>query len=385
MTPPYVKVAWNFLLLSPRLVKAILEISIERLFAGRARRLRGLTRADWLAHQLDLAPGRIASAKIEEAHTGTATRSRLEIEYSNAVEGASGPPSLFVKSTPGSFGATLFGVLFGLGGNEVSFYRRIRADLPVRAPQVVFAEGNSNHYVMLLEDLEGKGCDFQTLASRCSLENARSIVSTLARLHGHFWESPRFAADLAWVRRFETDRDYRLLDLVRQLSVPIAFEKYGSVLPDEIREVVPHLMDNYGRLEEKWAEGPRTLLHGDAHLGNMYFQAGEVGLLDWQVVQYGQGMRDVSYLLINSVEKDLRLAHQEELIRLYLAGLSDLGVELDFETAWRQYRLQSVYAWIAGVVTAPSNFQGEAVVAAGLSRASAAVLDLDAVDLIRKL
>ena len=366
-------------------MKAILEISIERLFAGRARRLRELTRTDWLAHQLDLAPGRIASAKIEEAHTGTATRSRLEIEYSNVVAGSSGPPSLFVKSTPGSFGATLFGVLFGLGGNEVSFYRRIRADLPVRAPQVVFAEGNSNHYVMLLEDLEGKGCDFQTLASRCSLENARSIVSTLARLHGHFWESPRFAADLAWVRRFETDRDYRLLDLVRQLSVPIAFEKYGSVLPDEIREVAPHLMDNYGRLEEKWAEGPRTLLHGDAHLGNMYFQAGEVGLLDWQVVQYGQGMRDVSYLLINSVEKDLRLAHQEELIRLYLAGLSDLGVELDFETAWRQYRLQSVYAWIAGVVTAPSNFQGEAVVAAGLSRASAAVLDLDAVDLIRKL
>ena len=61
------------------------------------------------------------------------------------------------------------------------------------------------------------------------------------------------------------------------------------------------------------------------------------------------------------------------------------GVELGFDTAWRQYRLQSVYAWIAGVVTAPSNFQDETVVVSGLTRACNAILDLDAVELIREL
>jgi len=187
------------------------------------------------------------------------------------------------------------------------------------------------------------------------------------------------------VRRHETDRDFRLLNLVRNLSVPIAVKKYGHILPDEILDVIPHLMKNYGRLEQAWAQEPRTLLHGDAHLGNMYFQQGEVGFLDWQVVQYGQGMRDISYLLINSVPEETRLAHQEDLIRHYLALLGEQGIALDFDTAWDQYRLQSVYAWIAGVVTAPSNFQGEAVVAAGLRRACAAILDLDALDLIRKL
>jgi hypothetical protein len=58
---------------------------------------------------------------------------------------------------------------------------------------------------------------------------------------------------------------------------------------------------------------------------------------------------------------------------------------LDFDTAWRQYRLQSVYAWIAGVVTAPSNFQEEKVVVSGLTRASKAIVDLDAISLIREL
>ena len=127
------------------------------------------------------------------------------------------------------------------------------------------------------------------------------------------------------------------------------------------------------------------MLHGDAHLGNMYFQDGRAGLLDWQVSQRGQGMRDISYFLINSLAEELRLAHQEKLIRHYLATLDELGVQLDFELAWWQYRLQSVYAWIAGVVTAPSNFQAESVVISGLSRSCKAILDLNAIELIREL
>ncbi len=39
------------------------------------------------------------------------------------------------------------------------------------------------------------------------------------------------------------------------------------------------------------------------------------------------------------MDEELRLAHQEELIRHYLATLRELGVSLDFDTAWRQYRL----------------------------------------------
>jgi len=400
MKTDWVSIARDTLLLLPRLLTASFRVLWQQLISGADRRLRGLSSIPWLAGQLGLEPERIRSARIEAVHAGTATRSRLGIDYSSAssvssapttssTPGAPGnghhPASLFIKSRPSDFASALFGVLFGLGGNEVRFYREIRQDVPVRTPGVHYARGNSNTYVMLLEDLAEEGCDFRTLASRCSAEDATRIVTGLARLHGAFWQSPRFAADLAWVRRHETDRDFRLLNLVRNLSVPIAVKKYGHILPDEILDVIPHLMKNYGRLEQAWAQEPRTLLHGDAHLGNMYFQQGEVGFLDWQVVQYGQGMRDISYLLINSVPEETRLAHQEDLIRHYLALLGEQGIALDFDTAWDQYRLQSVYAWIAGVVTAPSNFQGEAVVAAGLRRACAAILDLDALDLIRKL
>ncbi len=185
----------------------------------------------------------------------------------------------------------------------------------MKSPDVIYCEGNSNVYVMLLEDLTDKGCKFRDLASKCTFEDATSIVTTYASLHAAFWESERFNADLAWVKRFETDRNFRLLNLVRQLSVPISYKKYGHALTNRVLEVIPHLMDNYLLLERQWAQGPRTLLHGDAHLGNMYFQDGEAGLLDWQVTQFGQGMRDVSYFMVNSLPEAVRLAHQEELIK----------------------------------------------------------------------
>jgi len=385
MRPAYFAIARDFLLTLPRLLWASLQALLEQMTRKPPDRLQKFTSSAWLSRELGFDPKLLKSASLEQVHSGTATRSRLHIRYSADLAQAPGPASLFIKSRPPDFASALFGVLFDLGGNEVSFYRHIRRDSPVKSPEVYYCEGSSRNYVMLLEDLTNKGCSFRDLASRCSLEEARSVVTTLARLHARFWQSERFETDLAWVHCFETNRDHRLLNLVRQLSVPISFEKFGHVLPAAIREVAPHLMDNYPRLEEQWALEPRTLIHGDAHLGNMYFQDGQAGLLDWQVHQRGQGMRDVSYFLINSLATEFRVAHQEQLIRHYLATLGDLGVSLDFETAWRQYRLQSVYAWIAGVVTAPSNFQDERVVAAGLSRSCQAILDLDAIELIREL
>jgi hypothetical protein len=245
-------------------------------------------------------------------HLSDPRKTQLELPI---CKDAPGPTSLFIKSSPPDFGSALFGILFNLGGNELSFYKNIRRDVDVKSPDVIYCEGNSNVYVMLLEDLTDKGCKFRDLASKCTFEDATSIVTTYARLHAAFWESERFNADLAWVKRFETDRNFRLLNLVRQLSVPISYKKYGHALTNRVLEVIPHLMDNYLLLERQWAQGPRTLLHGDAHLGNMYFQDGEAGLLDWQVTQFGQGMRDVSYFMVNSLPEAVRLAHQEELIK----------------------------------------------------------------------
>ena len=139
-------------------------------------------------------------------------------------------------------------------------------------------------------------------------------------------------------------------------------------------------------LEALWTRPPLTLIHGDAHVGNLFFDGPEVGFLDWQVVQRGQGMRDVGYFLANSLAVETRREHDEALIRVYLAALAEAGVPpVPFSVAWEQYRLHALYAWIAAVVTAAAaTLQGEAIVRAGLERSSAAVMDLDSLGALRE-
>jgi hypothetical protein len=102
------------------------------------------------------------------------------------------------------------------------------------------------------------------------------------------------------------------------------------------------------------------------------------------VVQRGQGMRDVSYFLANSIPTELRRQHERDLIALYLATLGECGViPPAFAVAWEQHRAHVWYAFIGAAVTAAAaTLQSEAIVRAGLSRSATAVLDLDSAALL---
>jgi aminoglycoside phosphotransferase (APT) family kinase protein len=153
------------------------------------------------------------------------------------------------------------------------------------------------------------------------------------------------------------------------------------VVPPALRAAAGRIVAARPRLEGAWARGPHTLLHGDAHVGNMYLLPDAVGLLDWQVVQCGQGMRDVTYFLVTSVPTAVRRAHERALIGAYLATLRTQGVDAPAaDEAWAQYRLHALYAWIATLVTtAAATLQADHIARAGLARASAAVTDLESV------
>ena len=131
MKTAYHSILRDILLLVPRLLVASFRVLGEQVLSGAARRLRKLSSVPWLAAQLQLDPGLIKAARVEAVHTGTATRSRLLIDYADSAAAEGRPGSLFIKSRPPAFGSALFGVLFGLGGNEVRFYREIRRDVPV--------------------------------------------------------------------------------------------------------------------------------------------------------------------------------------------------------------------------------------------------------------
>jgi aminoglycoside phosphotransferase (APT) family kinase protein len=154
-----------------------------------------------------------------------------------------------------------------------------------------------------------------------------------------------------------------------------------------VRRLTPGVVRGRERLEAAWARGPLTVVHGDAHLGNTYRDGERVGLLDWQVVQQAQAMRDVTYFLCNSVPTDLRRAHERALIDRHRTTLGEYGVAPpSADDAWEQHRLHALYAWIAAAFTAgAATLQDDDVVRAGVARTAHAVLDLDAAAALRAL
>jgi hypothetical protein len=327
-------------------------------------------------------PGcRVATVEPFAQHAGTTERARLRVTYDDSGCGAAPPGSLFVKLAPTDVRTRLFVDLMRLGSTEVRFYRDVAAGVSGELPRAYYAAdvGGARGFVLLLEDLGARGARFADAAQPVDVEHARLVMAGLARVHAAFWESSRFAADLAWLKARDRNPLYPVERFLCALAVPAGVAKLGDLVPDEIQAAVPRLIGARDALENAWSQGPRTLLHGDAHVGNMYFLPATAGFLDWQLVQRGQGMRDVSYFLANSLPTDVRRVHERALIALYLDALAAGGATPPaFDMAWQQHRLHAVYAWIAAAVTAAAaTLQQEPIVRAALARTSTALLDLE--------
>jgi aminoglycoside phosphotransferase (APT) family kinase protein len=334
---------------------------------------------EWLSAAVQgVAPGARAEAvEVVAAHSGTTGRARLAVAW----ERGDLPSTVFVKLPPSEPLQRAMVVETGMGTREARFYRELAAEVPVRVPRPLGSWWTEDRraYVMLTEDLVSAGCTFPAFESGADLAVVRSAVDELARLHAAFWESPRFAADLAWVEPPMHS------EMGPQLVAQGAAE-FGDDQPEAFHAMAELYTRNGAAFADRLAAGPQTLMHGDPHLGNLFLDGGTVGFLDWACVCRGPGLRDVAYLLCASVETDLRRAEEEALLRRYLDALAAVGAPAPgFDDAWREYRCFAAAGWVAAVATFALGdaLQSAEVGRRAVARANAAVADLDTAALLR--
>ncbi len=345
----------------------------------------------WLGHALEpLSPGvRVARFTFLERHSGTTTRARIALDYADLGADPNLPERFFVKFAPHGLLQQVFVICTGIGRNELAFYRQLRPGLPLRAPDVyaVASGAGDRRFVILLEDIASHETRLPRVGHPTTLAEAQSVVTELARLHAVFWQSPRFRADLAWIpSRENRRRDMSWERFVTGQMLRIAVKRFAGELPPEFAQVADLVVRQRDGLEALWAEGDRTLVHGDCHIGNLFFERDAVGFLDWQLIGHAPGMRDVSYFLCSSLPTPLRQREERELIALYLSVLADARVRPpDFDSAWQQHRLFAVYAWLAAAFTAAAGegLQPYEVAMAGMRRTTDAVIDLESVPFAR--
>ena len=148
-----------------------------------------------------------------------------------------------------------------------------------------------------------------------------------------------------------------------------------------MRAVAAALDSHTDAYYREFESGPLTLLHGDSHLGNTFaLPDGRSGLLDWQVVWQGPGLREVSYWMTSGLEPDMRREHERELLDRYLEGLRAGGVPNvpTSNAAFDRYRLFTAEAWDATAMTiAWPGLQAAENMEAGWRRSCIAVEDLE--------
>lgn len=332
----------------------------------------------WLSEVL----GRgVRGIHVLDRHSGTTGRARLAVEYdARGDRDREWPETLFVKLAPFDAAQREFVRATGLGVAEACFYRDLAAVVPVRVPVVhhVAVDGDGR-FVMVLEDLVASGCRFPRPRDPDIGTTAARIVDELARLHARFWNDPRLGGDLAWItegRRVQFGGP--------STYVARALERFG----DEMGPAFRRLAELYGRRPREIAAvlgaGTPTLVHGDAHLGNLFLDVAagnRPGFFDWAMVWRASGARDVAYVLGSSIPTEVRREGEREWLRSYVTALRAAGVTITEDDAWEQYRVLVVYAWASATATAAmgSRWQSERVGQAGMRRATATVEDLDSI------
>jgi Phosphotransferase enzyme family len=284
--------------------------------------------------------------------SGSTERLALRVDYNDAGQEAGLPTELFTKAGSHVRQRLLTGGADVLHGEE-HFYMGLRDKTTMEAPLGYWAKADDRTWrsITVMEDIAAtKGARFVGPTERLTHEQMRDLVGQLARLHGGLWKDPAVGV-------LNTLRQY-----IQRTSEMIALEKRAAVGMERAKEEIPPAL--HGQADRIYAatvkaldlgtdEMPRTLLHGDAHVGQTYVTAdGRMGYADWHHCLQGGWAYDFAYAVNSACEPEDRREWQRELMELYLEQLAENGGEApSFDDAWLAYRQQCFWPFTAWVFT----------------------------------
>ena len=285
----------------------------------------------------------------------------VDFDAEASGDGSEVPRSLYAKLPCDDLATRVFANTMGFWSLECHFCERIAHRIPIRVPRTYAVAERGARFVLLLENLhELPGAQLfinRDMAAGTTLERARMCLSMFAELHAAFWGTSPAERDALLPTHWNTycSPSRRAMTLaLNQAAIEPAHRAAPELVTREIADLCQLACQKWDRLIEAFFDGPLTLVHGDSHLGNCFEYATadgpRMGMIDFQGVHWGLGVRDVQYFLINSLDSELLAAHEDELLQHYLSELRTRGITLDLERAKAQYRALSFQTLMVGIV-----------------------------------
>jgi hypothetical protein len=333
---------------------------------------------------------RIVSVKAQSIGAGAGLfgqLARLHVTYDGGSNGA--PRTLIAKMPTTHPGNREIGNLFQFYEREARFYEEVAPGLEIRVPVCYFGvmDVAADDHVLLMEDLATGATPGDEVAG-CTLKQAETAIEALARHHAPWWDHPRLD-DLDWMPLVNAPVHQSAQQSYQEAWGPYCELFGGDLTPyqlaagERMRDKVIDLLNHY-------EPAPRTIMHGDYRLDNLFFDhedGSSVAAIDWQISSRGRGVFDVAYFIASSLEPDVRKAHELRLLRLWHDIIVDGGAKgYSLDEALYDYRKAVLYCNVYTVIGVGSmdaaNERGLALQKAWIRRRGAAMEDLDCAEVM---
>lgn len=317
----------------------------------------------------------VSASRVERIIWGTATKVLMHVEYKDP--GIARPTQdICVK---GAFDEKIRNY-FDIGSifvAEAAFYRDVAPQLSILLPECLYAQEDGAYGVIVLENLAARGVTFGNLCEALRAERAAMVLHLLAGLHGTTWGWR--PGTLPWLCFGSPAARSSTLAMM-------AKDKFEAL--SQRPHVAPFIGASYcdqerllAALSILWKRDDSSasvvLSHGDAHLGQLYFETdGTPGLLDWQGIGLMPCLKDVAYFIGGALSIADRRHHERDLLEIYLRALQRCGgPRISLQDAWDEYRAHMLQGIIWTVV--PEQMQPVENLAAMNERYLVAMRDLD--------
>lgn len=270
--------------------------------------------------------------------------------------------------------------LYNMYDREVRFYREIAPHVDVRTPVCYHAafDPSARDFVLLLEDLGDMRIGDQV--EGCSLAGAKAVISTIAGLHAGSWQTGQFPELISHDN--PTQRDGMIMGF--QAGWPVVLEQFADLIPDDARVVGERLPKAVGRLLHEMCQDPVCLVHADVRLDNVFFDDGEIALVDWQSVCTAAPELDLAYFVTQSVPAAVRA--QEDLVAYYHDELIRAGIDYPLANCRERFAICALYLVCYAVIIAGTldlgNERGQALGRTIIDNTFSALSEIDAFALL---
>ncbi|MFT4596083.1 MAG: hypothetical protein ACI9TF_000322 [Paracrocinitomix sp.] len=272
----------------------------------------------------------------------------------------------------------------GIYERELRFYEELADDMPFRIPLSYLAHrGGDGRFVLLIEDLAGDFVVGDQVVGATPAQ-ADAVIDALVPFHAQWWEHSDLDS-MEWLPFPDAPAYKAAVPGIYRAGLPVLEADWSDKISGPAMDAARAVEPKFEELMDRTATGPRTIIHTDTRLDNIFFAAdgsGHVALIDFQLALRGRAVADIAYLIGTSMTIKDGAAHWERLLHRWHDAIADAGIDYPWQDCLTHYKEAAMY-YLSGAMSLVGTFdagneRGAAMVHAYSTRILEHVADINA-------